>query len=151
MKATQLVGCARINPVLQQVVKTSSGGMAAVSAGIVAFFMNGQKADSGLVLVALSLITLSIPLLVGARIFFNIFDNYEYVSSRADRLLESLFTCGFITSLLGYQLLLFLVSKVVFWSFFAGVITAGVAIWLLDKEIDQPQMRKRDQKSLNGD
>ncbi len=147
MKAKEFVGCAPVKPLLQQVAKTSAGGMAAVSAGIVAFFMNGQQAESGVVLFALSLIVLSIPLLVGARIFFNIFDAYEYISSRAEKILESLFFCGFGTAFVGYELLLSLINQIVFWAFFAGMITAAVAIWLLGREIDLPQMQRRDQHS----
>lgn len=74
------VGSVRIKQVLQEVVKTSAGGMIAVSSAILFYWMHSDKPLDIVIYLMLSMHAFAIPLLAGARIVYAMLDGYERIS-----------------------------------------------------------------------
>lgn len=144
MAKQNYVGCARTKPLLQDLMKSSAGGMAAASGGVLALWFNSDNTASGYVLIALALTALSIPLLVASRYIANIFDGFELITQKAEANLDALITGGLGAALGGYFLLIHALSVIASYAFLGGVLIAGYCVRVISKEMDEPSMQRKE-------
>ena len=139
----EFVGGVKIRPVWQETVKTSSGGMVAVSSGIIFFWLQSDKTLALDSYIMLGFHAFAIPLLVAARVFYSIFDSYDRISARTEKYLLRIARWGVALALAGY------VSALGQYSYFlVGVLVAGIAVamylcWQVTREPDGPHMVRR--------
>jgi hypothetical protein len=142
-KNQNFVGAVKVKPVLQEVVKTTAGGMIAVSSAIIFYWMQADKPISFNVLVMLWMHAFAIPLLAAARVFYALLDNYERISESADRYFARLIEFGFGFAFSGY------IFQICLFSLTLGVVFAlgvGVAVYQVVRFthcLDDPHMTRR--------
>jgi hypothetical protein len=142
------VGAVKVKPVLQEVVKTTAGGMIAVSSAIIFYWM--QEADKPItfnVLVMLWMHAFAIPLLAAARVSYALLDNYERISESADRYFSRLIEFGFGFAFSGYIFQICLFSLTLGMVFALGV---GVAVYQVVRFthcLGDPHMVRRPERS----
>jgi hypothetical protein len=120
------VGAVRIKQVLQEVVKTSAGGMIAVSSAIFFYWMQSDKV-----------------LLAATRIIYAMLDGYEQISETADRYVSQMMGWGFSLALGGYFLQIYLFSKALVVVFGFGVFLAVFLFYRFSKCVDHPHMVRK--------
>lgn len=136
------VGGVRIRPVLQELIKKCSGGMAAVSSAILLFAIHDGKSPGLAELAMLSMHAFSIQCLIGVNVFYGVFDGYESISWRADALLERLLSLGFGISMSGYFMLVWIFNRWLLLALLCGCAYALYQMRGMVKEVDSPHMRR---------
>lgn len=137
------VGSVRIKQVLQEIVKTSAGGMIAVSSAILFYWVHNDKPLVFNVLFMLSMHAFAIPLLAGARIAHAMLDGFERISEAADKHVSKMIEYGCAFAFVGYAFQIYFFSKVLAVVFCFGVALSIYLFYRFGKCIDHPQMVRK--------
>lgn len=132
------VGSVKIKQVLQEVIKTSAGGMIAVSSAILFYWMHNDKPFDSIIYLMLSMHAFAIPLLAGARIAYATLDGYEQISKDANKAVSKMMEYGCSLALAGYFFQIYLFSKVLAVVFCVGIVFSIYQFSRFSKCIDHP-------------
>jgi hypothetical protein len=143
MDRDRVVGSVKVKPVLQEIVKTSAGGMIGVSSAILFYWIYNDKPLTFNILFMLSLHAFAIPLLACARVLYAMLDSYEWISETSDKYLTNTMSCGISVALVGYGFQIYFLSKILAAPFFIGVGFSIYQVYKFSRCLDDPQMVRK--------
>lgn len=141
-KKKEFVGSVGVKPVFNELVKKCSGALAAVSSAVLLFAVQGENPEGLVVQLMLAMHAFAIPCLIGCSIFFGLFSVFERVSVRTEVLLDRLFHAGFIVSIAGYLMLVWMFSRWLFLALFCGMVFTAYLIVEITREAGSPHMKR---------